>query len=151
MQDMKTIFIAALLISTSAHAFNWARCQNSQPVSGQAQGIFEVSSTIVSNSAVSVTQGISSWGDCSLLGEVGKVRRTFIAQNMKFLQQDISKGSGEYLEAYARLHDCTAEGVSQYGMKVKKEYFGIVGQDWETVFLKMEEPFKGLEQLCPLT
>lgn len=148
---MKIIILAFAFISTSAQAFNWARCQNSQPVSGQASGIFEISSTIVSNSAVSVTQGISSWGDCSLLAETIKVRKTFIAQNLKYLEQDIAKGSGEYLTAYARLHDCTPEGVSQYGVKVKREYFGIAGKDWETVFMKMEEPFKGLEQLCPLT
>ncbi len=148
---MKTFFILLVLLTTTAHAFNWSRCQNSQPVQGNASGIFELSSTAVSNTAVSVTQGISSWGDCSLLGEVKNVRRTFIAQNLKYLEQDIAKGSGEYLEAYARLHDCSPEGISQYGIRVKKEYFGIAGKDWETVLIKMEEPFKGIEQLCPLT
>lgn len=148
---MKILIIALLVVSSSAHAFNWTRCQSSQPVSAQPRGIFDLSSTIVSNTAVSVTQGISSWGDCSLIGEVEKVRKTFISQNLQYLEQDISKGSGEYLAAYARLHGCTPEGVSKYGRKVKKDYFGIAGKDWETVFVKMEEPFKGLEQLCPLT
>lgn len=148
---MKILIFAFVFITSSVHAFNWSRCQNSQPVTGQANGLIEISSTIVSNTAVSVTQGISSWGDCSLIGEVENVRRTFIAQNLQYLEQDIAKGSGEYLEAYARLYDCTPEGVAQYGVRVKKEYLGIAGKDRETIFMKMEEPFNGLEQLCPLT
>ena len=148
---MKIILFVLLTLTSSAHAFNWGRCQASQPVTGNANGFIEISSTMASNTAISVSQGISSWGDCSLLAENEMVRKTFIAQNLKFLEQDIAKGSGEYLAAYARLHECSPEGVTQYGIRLKREFFGIIGKDWETVFMKMEEPFKGLERFCPLT
>ncbi len=112
-------------------------------------------STTVSNVGVSSTQFLSSWGECSLVGEVEKVRKTFIAQNLNYLQQDMAKGSGEYLAAYARLHDCNEEGINLFGKSMKQKYFEIRKldeyQDFDSIFQEMERPFMNLKGHCPLT
>ncbi len=90
-----------------------------------------------------------------MVGEVEKVRRTFIAQNLNYLQQDMAKGSGEYLAAYAKLHECNEEGTNLFGRSMKQEYFEIeklnVAGDFESVFQVMERPFMNLKGHCPLT
>lgn len=151
---MKTLIFALLLISTSAHAFNWSRCNNASPVTG-GSGIIEMMSTTVSNVGVSSSQFLSSWGECSMVGEVEKVRKTFIAQNLNYLQQDMAKGNGEYLAAYARLHDCNQKGMALFGKSMKQKYFEIKKldefQDFDSIFRIMERPFIDLKGLCPLT
>lgn len=112
-------------------------------------------STTVSNVGVSSSQFLSSWGECSMVGEVEKVRRTFIAQNLMYLQQDMAKGRGEYLSAYARLHECNEEGMSLFGRSMKEKYFEIEklerSQNFESIYLMMEGPFMKLKGHCPLT
>ncbi len=151
---MKTFIFALLALSTSAHAFNWSRCNSASPVSG-GTGLIEMMSTTVSNVGVSSSQFLSSWGECSLVGEVEKVRKTFIAQNLNYLQQDMAKGSGEYLAAYARLHDCSEEGTALFGKTMKLKYFEIkeldARQDFDAIYQKMETPFVRLKGQCPLT
>ncbi len=90
-----------------------------------------------------------------MVGEVEKVRKTFIAQNLMYLQQDMAKGNGEYLAAYARLHDCNQEGTNLFGRAMKQEYFKIDQlnkvKDFESIFRMMEGPFTDMKGHCPLT
>ena len=148
---MKIFILAVILFSSSSHAFNWTRCQSSTPVDGSGGGAFEMTSTTVLNTMVQSSQVTSFWGDCSLLGEAVKVRKTFIAQNLPWLMRDMAKGSGEYLEAYASLHHCNEEGRSAFGREMKKRYFHINEQDFESVFRELEEGFTVLRSSCPLT
>jgi hypothetical protein len=145
---MKILILASLLASINAFAFNWQRCSFSQPVSGQGGGLLQVSSTFVTNVGISSSQFMSSWGECSMVGEIQNVRRTFIAQNLPYLMQDIAKGSGEYLSAYARLHDCNTAGNSQYGRVMKQQYAELTQLDFEGIFLLMEAPFTEMKSVC---
>ena len=90
-----------------------------------------------------------------MVGEVEKVRKTFIAQNLSYLQQDMAKGNGEYLAAYAKLHECNEEGTSLFGKTMKQKYFKIDElnkiRDFESIFQMMEGPFKEMKGHCPLT
>ena len=90
-----------------------------------------------------------------MIGEVQNVRKTFIAQNLNYLKQDMAKGNGEYLAAYARLHECNEEGTALFGKTMKQKYFEIDqlndAQDFESIFQVMEGPFMNLKGQCPLT
>ncbi len=149
---MKILILLSLLVSSQAYAFNWQRCSFSQPVSGQGGGILEVMSTIVSNVGISSSQFLSSWGDCSMVGAVDKVKKTFIAQNLKYLKQDMAKGTGEYLFAYAHLHECNLAGKRSFGRSIKRQYFKVEefekSSDFEGIYEEMERPFTMMKDLC---
>lgn len=109
-------FVSAFILTDSTHAFNWEECNKTLSRPGNWVGVYGLTS---------MTQWSSSWGECSMIGEVSHDRKIFLAQNIDKLQVDIARGDGEYLQALAELYECPAKNYSDFARTLKDNYSNI--------------------------
>lgn len=135
--QFKLILILLLLCASSA--FNWKKCQRetlSKHADLQGSGAF-----------LSTSEFMSSTGNCSALAVSPEdKRKSFIAENYEYLLKDISRGSGEYIYAYAKLHGCRYDRRKIYAERMKRIFHNFEGKnlpsDGKEIYETFESPFK---------
>ncbi|MGE3680372.1 MAG: DUF3015 family protein [Bdellovibrionales bacterium] len=106
-QAIRSIFIFAFVLSAlPVHAFNKERCGTLFPKSDGTHPPY-YSPLYVLTMVPSTASYFSSVGPCSMYGDSG-TRTSFIKDAWLPLQVDVSRGDGEYLNAFAELSGCSA-------------------------------------------
>jgi hypothetical protein len=99
------------------------------------------------------TQGISSWGECSLFAkEMKKERDFYIAQNMDELKKEIARGQGEHIQVLAFYSFCDAAALPALSSELRSDFPAIVRLRNEQEFsLKVDQLIQAkpdLRSLC---
>ena len=133
MKAKKVSLIVSLFFSTQSHAFDWDKCNSDMEKYPVGIDVFILSS-----------QFSSSWGGCSMLGDVVHDKKLFIAYNLDHLRSDSARGAGEYLSAYSYLSGCS-ETASQKLIKLLRSNFTqVFGQQLE---YPPKQAYEQIEQL----
>ena len=85
---------------------------------------------ISGNQTFGMTSGTSG---CSVDGTVqlDKQQETFVAKNHEALSEDMARGQGEYLVAYARVLGCSDASAATFASATQAEYETIIGSATE--------------------
>lgn len=109
---IKIALIFFLLKCFPVLAFNYNKC-----FSKGGSGIITL--------PISLSQFVSSTGDCSAVGRLEQKKKLFFAYNLNKLKSDFSKGGGEYAMAYAELHGCGVLAQKSYGRIMQDLYQSV--------------------------
>ena len=125
-------FVLNLIFSQQAFGFNNDEC--SKDIGKRHTGL--------GGGLISTTQFVSSWGGCSMFGQIESDKKVFLTDNLDKIRDDSAKGNGEYLLAYSKLAGCNSEKGGLFMTSVQKKY--------EDLFAKSSEPqelYTGLESI----
>ena len=120
---MKKI-ILLLVFSNICAAFNWDRCYQEtwqKHKYGFGLGLGEALG--------SSTSYISSTGECSMIGQAERDKKVFLVYNFDAIKEEAAIGEGEYLETYAELSGCDANGAKMLPKYFQKNFINIFGED----------------------
>lgn len=107
-------FFIISMMTSSAYAYSWMKCNS-------GSGVGRV---------VSSAQFTSSWGPCSMFGMMKRDQdKMFIVHNLDKMIIDSSRGSGEYLQAYAMASGCEKTTINHFERQTKTNFEGIYGKD----------------------
>ena len=128
-----TFLILTFSLCSTVHAFDWNRCMEDKFAES-----FQLVMPLISS-----TQFMSSWGGCAMIGIADHDKKVFLAHNLDQIQNDSSRGGGEYLQAYAILSGCSLEVQNRLVQDFKLNYQQIHGttsqKPIEAIYESMEK------------
>lgn len=106
-----------LIISNSAHSFNYDECRKTylSPKPNTYWNVFSSFTytvdltTIPTDATTSSAQFFSSTGECKGIDFRDRTKLEYIAANFEQLKIDTAKGNGEYLNGLGVLYECGEE------------------------------------------
>nr|BDT28442.1 hypothetical protein BHI3_19080 [Bacteriovorax sp. HI3] len=111
------MLFSCLLMSTQSYSFDEKKCRKISS-SGNGVGLF-----------LSTTSFVSSTGECAMIGMGENDKKVFLVNNSDPLKVDMSRGSGEYLDAYAILSGCDLKAKEYLPTLLQKNYVEIWGEE----------------------
>ena len=114
------LFMFLFLVGTEVEAFNWKKCERAWLDDVSWTGAEFLSST---------TSYISSTGACAMIGQAEHDKKVFLVYNLDAIKEDAAIGEGEYLETYAELSGCDANGAKMLPKYFQKNFINIFGED----------------------
>ena len=143
---LKILFVIINTFLLNALAYDGTKCMKNvfHPLTkrtsvGEA-GILSISTV----APTSTSQFVSSTGSCSAMAEMNLRKKEFIANNLKPLIIDSSKGSGEYLLAYSFIAGCDRRGQDQLLVLFQKNLIEIYGKELDK---QPKEVYESLETI----
>nr|BDT28446.1 hypothetical protein BHI3_19120 [Bacteriovorax sp. HI3] len=113
-----TIIFLLFLLCERVYPYDYKKCSS--------QGLGSLSFFGVSTSAGQFT---SSTGGCSMIGQTAYDKKVFLVNNSDPLRIDISRGNGEYLDAYAIISGCDLKTREYLPVLLQKNYVEIWGEE----------------------
>lgn len=144
MRFLLLLFFINFLFVAKGYPFNRSRCvyRGFGGEEVRAGLVNKLVSTL--NGGISISQFITSFGDCSAFGESKSERFSFFANNFEHLRSDAARGDGEYLQGASKLLGCDENGHQIFSNLLKANYSKIfLGDQLKNV----EDQFEEMESL----
>ena len=124
---MKIFAVIFLLMPFDVFAYNDKNCM--QFLGGRGG---------VNRLGISVSQFMTSTGECSFLGStIAQEREIFYVHNFDFIKKDAAKGNGESLNTFIFVSGCKEDQVASLRKEIKNKFIDIFENKVEDSYNKM--------------
>lgn len=106
-------FCIVLIFAGNCYAYNNERCE---------QYAERYRPSVFMGAIVSLSQSVSSTGECALFFDRAKEIEHYFIANYESLKVDASRGSGEYLHGLTSLFSCNDEGAKRIYKHVQSNF-----------------------------